>query len=44
MISVFNVIKWNPARKLYDRMGGKSMDEWLLYRLKGEALEKKSGE
>jgi len=34
------VLKWNPARKLYDRMGGKSMDEWLLYRLKGDALDK----
>jgi GNAT superfamily N-acetyltransferase len=34
------VLKWNPARKLYDRMGGKSMDKWLLYRLKGDALDK----
>jgi len=34
------VLKWNPACKLYDRMGGKPMNEWLLYRLKGDALDK----
>jgi len=38
------VLKWNPARKLYDRMGGKALDEWLLYRFNGSALDKMAGE
>ena len=34
------VLKWNPARKFYDYMGAKPMDEWVVYRLTGEALDK----
>ena len=34
------VLDWNPARKFYDQMGAKPMDEWIIYRLKDEALNK----
>jgi GNAT superfamily N-acetyltransferase len=34
------VLKWNPARKFYDHMEAKPMDEWVVYRLAGEALDK----
>lgn len=34
------VLKWNPARKFYDHMEAKPMDEWVVYRLAGEALNK----
>ncbi|MHC2994148.1 MAG: GNAT family N-acetyltransferase [Candidatus Atribacteria bacterium] len=34
------VLKWNPARKFYENLGAKAMDEWLVYRLTGEALDK----
>ena len=34
------VLDWNQARKWYDHIGGKSLDEWLLYRLKDDALDK----
>ena len=33
-----NVLNWNPARGFYDRIGFKQMEEWLPYRLTGEAL------
>ena len=33
------VLKWNPARKFYDKIGAKSMDEWVVYRLEREAME-----
>ncbi|MCJ7788691.1 MAG: N-acetyltransferase, partial [Candidatus Atribacteria bacterium] len=38
------VLKWNPARKFYDHMEAKPMDEWVVYRLAGEALGKLAGE
>jgi len=34
------VLNWNPARKFYEQLGAKAMDEWVLYRLPGEALDK----
>jgi len=34
------VLDWNPARKFYDQMGAKPMKEWIIYRLKGNALDK----
>jgi len=34
------VLDWNPARKFYDQMGAKPMKEWIIYRLKGDALSK----
>jgi GNAT superfamily N-acetyltransferase len=32
------VLHWNPARELYDAWGGRAMDEWIPYRVEGEAL------
>ncbi len=34
------VLDWNPARGFYDRMGFTHLDDWLSYRLEGEALRK----
>ena len=36
------VLNWNPARKFYDHMGAKPLDEWVVYRLTGDALDKMS--
>jgi len=36
------VLNWNPARKFYDHMGAKPLDEWVVYRLTGDALNKMS--
>ncbi len=33
------VLNWNPAREFYDHMGAKPMDEWVVYRLTGNALD-----
>lgn len=33
------VLNWNPARRFYERIGAKSMDEWVVYRLTGEKLK-----
>jgi GNAT superfamily N-acetyltransferase len=37
------VLDWNPARKFYERFGAESLDDWLLYRLSGEALDDLAG-
>jgi GNAT superfamily N-acetyltransferase len=34
------VLKWNPARKFYENIGAKAMNEWVVYRLTGKPLEK----
>lgn len=34
------VLDWNPARGFYDRLGFAHRDDWLSYRLEGEALRK----
>ncbi len=34
------VLKWNPARKFYENLGAKAMDEWVVYRITGNPLEK----
>jgi len=34
------VLKWNTARKFYENLGAKAMDEWVVYRLTGKPLEK----
>jgi GNAT superfamily N-acetyltransferase len=34
------VLDWNPARKFYEEMDAKPMKEWIIYRLKGNALDK----
>ena len=33
-----SVLHWNPARKFYHRLGMGHLEEWLPYRLSGEAL------
>jgi GNAT superfamily N-acetyltransferase len=32
------VLHWNPAREFYHSIGAVAMDEWVPYRLSGEAL------
>lgn len=32
------VLHWNPAREFYHRIGMRHMEDWLPYRLDGEAL------
>ena len=34
------VLRWNPARDFYHAIGATAMDEWVPYRLDGEALRK----
>ena len=34
------VLEWNPARKFYENLGAKAMDELIVYRLTGKPLEK----
>jgi GNAT superfamily N-acetyltransferase len=32
------VLHWNPARRFYEELGLRHMDDWLPYRAEGEAL------
>jgi GNAT superfamily N-acetyltransferase len=32
------VLSWNPAREFYHSIGATAMDEWVPYRLSGDAL------
>jgi GNAT superfamily N-acetyltransferase len=34
-----SVLHWNPARKFYHRLGMAHQEEWLPYRISGEALK-----
>jgi GNAT superfamily N-acetyltransferase len=34
------VLDWNPARGFYHSLGMEHMQEWLAYRVSGEALRK----
>jgi len=34
-----SVLHWNPAREFYHRLGMKQQEEWLPYRISGEALQ-----
>ena len=36
----WGVLHWNPARDFYAALGAVAMDEWIPYRLSGEALHK----
>jgi ribosomal protein S18 acetylase RimI-like enzyme len=39
------VLDWNtPAIAFYRSLGARAMDEWTVYRLTGEALERLAGE
>jgi len=33
------VLDWNPARSFYEHFGARAMEDWVLYRLSGEALK-----
>ena len=33
-----SVLKWNPARAFYERIGLRHLDEWLPYRIEGDGL------
>jgi GNAT superfamily N-acetyltransferase len=35
----WSVLDWNPARKLYEKLGAQFQDEWLLYRLDEKGIE-----
>ncbi len=34
-----SVLHWNPARKFYHALGMQHLEEWLPYRISGEALK-----
>jgi GNAT superfamily N-acetyltransferase len=34
------VLNWNPARKFYEKLGAYPLDEWTVYRLDQEAMNK----
>jgi GNAT superfamily N-acetyltransferase len=34
------VLNWNPARKFYEKLGAYPLDEWTVYRLDREAMDK----
>jgi GNAT superfamily N-acetyltransferase len=34
-----SVLYWNPAREVYHALGMQHLDEWLPYRISGEALK-----
>jgi len=34
------VLKWNPARDFYKHIGAKPLNQWVVYRLTGDALER----
>jgi len=35
------VLNWNiPSIKMYDSMNAKPLSDWVIYRLKGDALKK----
>ncbi|GAB4112888.1 MAG: GNAT family N-acetyltransferase [Candidatus Caldatribacteriota bacterium] len=34
------VLNWNPARDFYEHIGAKPLEEWVVYRLTGDALDK----
>ena len=37
------VLEWNPAREFYEHFGARAMDDWILYRLSGDALSSLGG-
>lgn len=41
----WSVLKWNqPSIEFYERIGAKRLEEWVGYRLEGEALRKVGGQ
>ncbi len=39
-----SVLDWNPARGFYQKLGFQHNEEWLPYRIKGQALENLASE
>lgn len=37
------VLEWNPAREFYEHFGARAMEDWILYRLSGDALRTLGG-
>jgi len=37
------VLEWNPAREFYEHFGARALDDWILYRLSGDALRSLGG-
>jgi GNAT superfamily N-acetyltransferase len=33
-------LQWNPARDFYERLGFRQLDDWLPYRVDGDALQR----
>lgn len=33
------VLNWNPARKFYESIGARAMNEWIVYRLTGDKIK-----
>lgn len=42
-VSDFFVFHWKPARRFYERLGARAMEDWIIYRLTGAALENATG-
>lgn len=38
------VLDWNPARSFYEKLGAEPLDDWVLYRISGERLERLGGD
>ncbi|HRP01099.1 MAG TPA: GNAT family N-acetyltransferase [Candidatus Kapabacteria bacterium] len=36
----WSVLNWNPARKFYEHLGAKALEEWKTYRIDGNELRK----
>ncbi|HER43289.1 MAG TPA: GNAT family N-acetyltransferase [Candidatus Eisenbacteria bacterium] len=34
------VLDWNPARAFYEMLGAEPLEDWVLYRISGERLER----
>lgn len=36
----FAVLRWNPARHFYEHLGARPLEDWILYRLRKEDIER----
>jgi GNAT superfamily N-acetyltransferase len=34
------VLHWNPARGFYERFGAEAMEDWIIYRISGDAIRR----
>lgn len=34
------VLHWNPARSFYERCGAEAMEDWIIYRISGDAVRR----